>query len=68
MVDCCLFVCCLLLLQFLSDFGLLFFKIEALIELRKMLLKKKLFDIRFGNCLTPKKPDSADLLDLQKCN
>ena len=30
--------------------------IEALIELRKMLLRKKLFDVRFGNCLTPKVP------------
>ena len=45
-------VCCLLLLLFvatLSDFGLLFFLIEALIELRKMLLRKKLFDVWFGN-------------------
>ena len=45
-VVCCLLfvVCCLLLLLFvatLSDFGLLFFKIEALIELRKMLLSSK---------------------------
>ena len=40
--------------------------IEALIELRKMLLRKKLFVVRFGNCSTPKVlyPDSADLLDL----
>ena len=46
----------LLLLLFvatLSDFGLLFFLIEALIE---MLLRKKLFDVRFGNCSTPKVP------------
>ena len=50
----CLFVC--LLLQFLSDFGLLFLKIEALIELRKMLLRKKLYHVRFGNCSTPKVP------------
>ena len=28
--------------------------IEALIELRKMLSRKKLFDVWFGNCLTPK--------------
>ena len=51
--------CCLLLLLFvatLSDFGLIFKKIEALIELRKMLLRKKLFDVWFGNCLTPKVP------------
>ena len=43
-------VCLLLLLLFvatLSDFGLLFFKIEALIEPRKMLSRKKLFDLRF---------------------
>ena len=43
--------------------------IEALIELRKMLIRKKLFDVRFGNCLTPniniRYPDSADL---QRCN
>ena len=43
-----------LLLQFFVRFWLTFFLIEALIELRKMLLKKKLFDVRFGNCLTPK--------------
>ena len=49
----------LLLLLFvatLSDFGLLFFLIEALIELRKMLLRKKIFYVRFGNYLTPKVP------------
>ena len=59
MVVCCLLLLLLLLLLFvatLSDFGLLFFLIEALIELRKMLLRKKLFDVRFGNCLTPKVP------------
>ena len=67
-VVCLLFVCCLfvvyllfvvvccLFVATLSDFGLLFFLIEALIELRKMLLRKKLFDVRFGNCLTPKVP------------
>ena len=26
-----------------------------------MLLRKKLFDVRFGNCLTLRYPDSADL-------
>ena len=31
-----------------------FFSIEALIELRKMLLRKTLFDVRFGSCSTPK--------------
>ena len=58
MVVCCLLLLLLLLLfvATLSDFGLLFFLIEALIELRKMLLRKKLFDVRFGNCLTPKVP------------
>ena len=30
--------------------------IEALIKLRKMLLRKKLYHVRFGNCLTPKVP------------
>ena len=58
MVVCCLLLLLLLLLfvATLSDFGLLFFLIEALIELRKMLLRKKSFDVRFGNCLTPKVP------------
>ena len=49
----------LLLLLFvatLSDFGLLFYLIEAFIELRKMLSRKKLYHARFGNCLTPKVP------------
>ena len=55
MVVCCfvvLFVC--LLVATLSDVGLLLKKIEALIELRKMLLRKKLSDVRFGNCPTHK--------------
>ena len=48
----------------LSDFGFLF-KI-VLIELRKMLIRNKLFDVQFGNCSTPAQryPDPADLLDL----
>ena len=29
---------------------------------------KKLFYVRFGNCSTLKYPDSADFLDLQRCN
>ena len=49
-VVCC---CCCCLLQ-LCPILAYFFLIEALIELRKMLLRKKLFDVRFGNCLTPK--------------
>ena len=57
MVVCCLLfvvVCCLL--QLCPILAYFFFLIEALIELRKMLLRKKLFDVRFGNCLTPKVP------------
>ena len=57
-VCCCLLfvvvvvvVCC----NFVR-FWLTFFLIEALIELRNMLSRKKLFDLRFGNCLTPKVP------------
>ena len=69
MVVCCLFVVvCLFVCLFvatLSDFGLLFFKIEALIELRKMLLRKKLFDVRFGNCLTPNVPRFCRLTKMQ---
>ena len=42
-----------------SDFGSLSFLIEALIEIRKLLARKKLFDVRFGNCLTPKVPRSC---------
>ena len=38
--------------------------------------RKKVFDVRFGKCLThlalglryPDSADSADLLDLQRCN
>ena len=51
----CLFVC-LLFVATLSDFGLLFFLIEAFVELRKMLSRKKLYHARFGNCSTPKVP------------
>ena len=57
MVVCCCCCCCLLLfVATLSDFGLLFFLIEAFVELRKMLSRKKLYHARFGNCLTPKVP------------
>ena len=57
MVVCRLLLLLLLLfVATLSDFGLLFFLIEALIELKKMLSRKKLFDLQFGNCLTPKVP------------
>ena len=59
MVVCCC-CCCLLFVvcccNFLSDFGLLFFLIEAFVELRKMLSRKKLYHARFGNCSTPKVP------------
>ena len=47
MVVCC-FVCFVLFVATLSDFGLLFL-IEALIELRKMLLRKDLFNVRVRN-------------------
>ena len=61
MVVCCLFV---LVVATLSDFGLLFKKIEALIELRKKIIRCTVR--RFGNCSTSRYPDSADLLDLLK--
>ena len=44
------------LLQFFVRFWLTFFKIEAFVELRKMLSRKKLYHARFGNCSTPKVP------------
>ena len=55
-------VCCLLLLLFVVvccnfvRFWLTFFLIEAFVELRKMLSRKKLYHARFGNCLTAKVP------------
>ena len=60
MVVCCFvcFVCC----NFVR-FWLTFFLIEALIELRKMLLRKKLYHAQ-----PLRYPDSADLPDLQRCN
>ena len=48
---CCFVVCCNFVRSWLT-----FFLIEAFVELRKMFLRKKLFDVRFGNCLTPKVP------------
>ena len=45
-VVCCNFV----------RFWLTFFLIEAFIELRKMILRKKFYHVRFGNCSTPKVP------------
>ena len=65
----CLF-CFVLFVATFSYFGLLFL-IEALIELKKMLLRKKLFDSQLGNYSTPiyiGHSYSADLLDLQRCN
>ena len=62
MVDGCLFV---LFVATLSDFGLLFL-IEALIELRKMLYREKSFDVRFGNCATPKVPRSCRFTEFTK--
>ena len=38
----------------MSDFGLLKKKIEALIELRKILLREKLVVLQLGNYLTPR--------------
>ena len=43
------FFCC----NTLSDFCLIFVVIDALVELRKMLLRNKLFDVQLGNCSTP---------------
>ena len=53
-VCCCLFV--VVCLMQLCPILAYFFLIEALTELRKMLLRKKVFDVGFGNCLTPKVP------------
>ena len=67
MVVCC--CCCLFcLLQLCPILAYFFILIEALIELRKMLLRKELFDVQFGNCSTPKVLNSAEILDLQRCN
>ena len=58
MVVCCcllLFVVVVVCCNFVR-FWLTFFLIEAFIELRKMLSRKKLYHARFGNCLTPKVP------------
>ena len=64
----CCFVVLFCLLQ-LCPILAYFFLIEALIELRKMLLRKKLFDVRLSvwELLNPalRYPDSADL---QRCN
>ena len=47
-------VVCLFVRSNFVSFGSLLKKFEALIELRKMLLRKKVFDVRLGNCLTLK--------------
>ena len=68
--NCRLLFCLFCLFQYFIRLWLTFL-IEALIELRKMIITKKLFDVRFGNCsvsLQPKYQDSADLLDLQRYN
>ena len=67
MVVCCCLLLLLLFVAILSDFGLLFFLIEALIELRKMLLRKKIIRCTVWELLNPyiRYPDSADL---QRCN
>ena len=62
----CLFVCLLQLCPILAYF----FLIEALIDLRKILLRKKLFDEGDGLGIAQplKYSYSADLLYLQRCN
>ena len=62
MVVCCLFVCLLQLCPILAYFFLL---IEALIELRKMLLRKNYAMYGLGIAEPLRYPDSADL---QRCN
>ena len=57
MVVCCLlFVCLFVVAIFCPILPCFFLKIEGLIELRKMLLRKKLSHVRFGNCSTHKVP------------
>ena len=53
-VVCCNFV----------RFWLTFFLIEAFIELRKMILRKKVYHVRFGNCSTPKVLDVLYVCDV----
>ena len=60
-VVCC-FVLFALFVAILYPILAYFFLIEALIDLRKMLIRNKLFDVRFGNCPALRYPDSADLL------
>ena len=50
MVVCCLFVCFVAIFCPILAY---FFKIEAFVELRKMLSRKKIYHARFGNCSTP---------------
>ena len=47
----CRFLFCLLQLDQILVY---FFKSKALIEMRKMIVKKKLFDVWLGNCSTSK--------------
>ena len=61
MVVCCLFVVVAIFCPILAYF----FLIEALIKLRKMLLRKKLLDLWLENCLTLGYSYTADLLDLK---
>ena len=49
-VFCCFVVVCCNFVRFKFTLK----KIEALVELRKMLLRKKLYHVRFGNYSTPK--------------
>ena len=62
----CLFVCC----NSFFDFGLLLKRMEALVVLKKMIVRNKVFDVRYS--LGIDQPlgysYSADLRDLQRCN
>ena len=63
-----LFCCFVLFVATLSDFGLLFFLIEAFVELRKILSRKNYTMHGLGIAQPLRYPDSADLPNLQRCN
>ena len=70
MVNCFVcFVCFVCLLQ-LCPSWLTLKKIEALIEIKKMTVRKKLFDVwlALGIAQPLRYSYSADLLDLQRCS
>ena len=59
-------ICCFVFCNSFPDLRSKYFKIKAIIKLRKILSRKKLFYVRLGNCSTPYTPIVHLLFNMTK--